>query len=687
MTVPRARSEHASDCFAGSGEPRTVFGTAFGHPRRKAVGESCPVVQRASLLVPYLMARSPLSHLDADAISEQAKKETRNREVHLPPISVFRWWARRTEAVNGAIVEAVAAEREGTLLVADPFAGGGTIPLAAALRGHRVYAQDLNPWAAEGLVAMFSLPRVAELEAGRDRLRVRVKDLLEKAYATQFADGEPAWVAHTFRVASACCSGCGERMRLFPYAMISLKERRERGGTECFLSCPRGHLFEGHTDAAADCPSCGQSTNPEARYTGRRKIDCPSCGKVSRLSTLSERGTWQWDAVLVERTSGARRELAVPTPREKRQADAPEWKSTRGLGAIPDGQETRVLLRHGFEQWNDLYPRRQQHVLTRLLEAVKDEKDDRVRAALRMALLGTVEMAGHISRWDRWYLKSYEGMASHRFNFTTLTVEPNVWGAQAAGRGTFLRRVDQLVRAANFLEERMGSVLEVEGPLSSDERRRKMRRELDVRVVRGSSERMLLTVGSADLVLTDPPYHDDVQYDELSLPFRAWAGLPTAHLVAEAVVNSATGKGNGNGRTAYRNLLSRIFSESRRVLADDGHLIFSYANRDPGAWIDLFWALQEAGFHASGFVIVHSENEMDLAKRGVRACALDLLMDLTPSPPSNAAHRPSESGREAEEVYLQAIGDFFLRVGRLDEGWENEMGVALADLSFLTQAK
>jgi len=30
-------------------------------------------------------------------------------------------------------------------MVSDPFAGGGVIPLAAALRGHRVYAQDLNP--------------------------------------------------------------------------------------------------------------------------------------------------------------------------------------------------------------------------------------------------------------------------------------------------------------------------------------------------------------------------------------------------------------------------------------------------------------------------------------------------------------------------------------------------------------
>lgn len=630
------------------------------------------------------MARSPLARLDARQISEQARRETRNREVHLPPVSVFRWWARRTEAVNGAIIEAASVGRDGPLLVADPFAGGGTIPLAAALRGHRVYAQDLNPWAAAGLAAMFSLPDPASLEAGRDRLRARVEGLLEEAYASTFSDGAPAWIAYTFRVGSAECPDCGERMRLFPYAMVTLKERRERGGTECFLACQRGHLFEGHSDRKAVCPTCGDATDPEARYTGRRVAACAVCRHEVKLASLAESGTWAWEPVFVERAYNGRRELALPTAQELKQADATTWKPARDLGPIPDGQETRVLIRHGFERWNDLYPRRQQHVLSRLLEACDDEADARVRVGLRMALLGTTEMAGHISRWDRWYLKNYEGMASHRFNFTTLTAEPNVWGLETAGRGTFLRRVDQLVRAARFLEERTGGELKVEGPLESEERRRVMRQGLHVRVVRGSSERMVLTAGSVDLVLTDPPYHDDVQYDELSLPFRAWAGLPTEHLEAEAVVNAAVGKGNGNGKTAYRNLLSRIFTEARRVLAADGHLIFSYANRDPSAWADLFWALQEAGLHAAGYEIVHSENETDLAKRGVRACTLDLLMDLIPQPSSEPTHRPSVREESDEERYLHVLGETFLQVGDLGEAWQAQMKQALSRCEFLS---
>ena len=101
---------------------------------------------------------SPLRHLDANEISARVRREVRNREVHLPPVSTYRWWARRTESVNGSIIDAVSRDHSGRMVVSDPFAGGGVIPLAAVMRGHKVYAQDLNPWAATGLAAMLALP-------------------------------------------------------------------------------------------------------------------------------------------------------------------------------------------------------------------------------------------------------------------------------------------------------------------------------------------------------------------------------------------------------------------------------------------------------------------------------------------------------------------------------------------------
>src|SRR6185295_5679337 len=246
----------------------------------------------------------------------------------------------------------------------------------------------------------------------------------------------------------------------------------------------------------------------------------------------------------------------------------------------------------------DIYPKRQRAVTEALLDLCKSAaSDEGTRNVLRMAVVGTAEMAGLLSRWDRWYLKSYESMAGHRFNFTTLTVEPNVWGTRLSGRGTVMRRLRLFAKAALWFESKKSKRLAVESPWLIDNCGKPLD-AVDARVVEGSSERMSLPGRSVDLVLTDPPYHDDVQYDELSLPLRAWARLSMEPLAGEAVSN---GSGAEIQKDNYRRQLASIFRETYRILRPDGHLMLSYANRDPEAWVHLFEALQEAGFRAVGF--------------------------------------------------------------------------------------
>jgi len=634
--------------------------------------------------------RSPLRHFDSAAVGLKVRREVRNREVHLPPISTYRWWARRTEAVNGSIIDAVSADRPGRLVVSDPFAGGGVIPLAAVMRGHSVYAQDLNPWAARGLASMLALPDPDALRDGIAALTQRVLASAQAAYGTVLTDGTPALVSHTFRVAVAPCTACGRGQRIFPHALISLTSRVERNLPEAFLACPHGHPFKGRCDVAAACPACGELTDPARVYTPRRVVTC-QCGHQDRLEDRAKATGLAWEVVLVERAGGGRRELSLPTPGELAAAEAEHAEPRMQLGSIPAGQETAVLRRHGFRSWGDIYPRRQRAMVERLLElAPSCSPDADVVAALKLAIVGSTEMAGHLSRWDRYYLKSYESMAGHRFNFTTLPVEPNAWGTTTSGRGTTLRRLVQLIKAAEWLKERTGG-LRVAGPIAAsaptvpallgqDVDGQSLDRP-DVLVVVGSSQRQLLPTGSVDLVLTDPPYHDDVQYGELSQPLQAWAGLISADSGGDAVVNRATGQLVAAG--SYTALLASIFRESARLLRDDGHLIFSYANRDPRAWAQLLEALQSAGLRAAGCTIVHSENETDHAKRNVRACTLDLLLDLVPvSSISVTKHRPTV-GDTAEEDFLGIVAEYVLAVGDLVGGWQEEFIEALSSAEFL----
>lgn len=167
--------------------------------------------------------------------------------------------------------------------------------------------------------------------------------------------------------------------------------------------------------------------------------------------------------------------------------------------------------------------------------------------ALTAAIIGSVEMAGLASRWDARYLKAYATVANHRFNFTTLAAEPNVWGAPGSGRGTVQRRLDHMARASLWMEERIGRVLDVE-ERPATAHRSPMAAGTDARMALGSSERLCLPAGSLDAVITDAPYHDDVRYAELSDLFRAWTGEDTGALTGDAIVRRHTGE---SGTEAY----------------------------------------------------------------------------------------------------------------------------------------
>lgn len=588
---------------------------------------------------------SILAMLDPEAVSEAARRESRNREVHLPPLSTFRWWARRTGAVNSAVLDAARpALGKDRLDVLDPFAGGGTIPLVALRAGHRVHARDLNPWAAAGMQQMLDLPRRDELESAYAVLGELAADTLRKAYATSMSDGEPATLAHAFRVAIGRCSACGAAQRQFPYSLLTLLSRKERERPECILACPAGHVFEGRTDRHCSCPTCERVTDPTALYTPRRYVTCSECGHSERLSDRAAADGWGWELVLVERAGAKRREFAVPTDAEARQA-SDGWEPQRNLGEIPQGAETNVLLRHGFARWQDLYPSRQRVVTETLLDLAAEASDDAsVVGALRMAILGTAEFAGHLCRWDRFYLKCNDATAGHRFNFTTFAPEPNVWGAGSIGRGTVTRRVRSMSRAAEWLEENVA--------------------DPDVQVECGDSAEIDARA-NFDLILTDPPYHDDVHYGELSLLFRGWAGLSMDPLEGEAATNVAVGL-NADG-ASYSSSLSRVLAACHGALRPGGRLVFSYANHEPGAWVALFAALQRAGFSAVACVSVHSENETDFKKRGVRSCTEDLLMELSREP---FAEGGGICGETPDDLFILTVMRLFEQVGFLEDEWE-----------------
>jgi putative DNA methylase len=323
---------------------------------------------------------------------------------------------------------------------------------------------------------------------------------------------------------------------------------------------------------------------------------------------------------------------------------------------IPDGVETAILRRAGFRCWTDVMPPRQ--LLTLLAAAdVVDGLDitDPIRARLRLALCGAVEMAGYLSRWDRYYPKAFEAMANHRFPALGLACETNLLGSR--GRGTIPRRFAASVAAARWTSKQMPNRAAARVRDASARRTRVGRGAL---LVRGSSERQLAAAASVDLVITDPPYFDDVQYAELASLLLNWARaldlIPSTvqlDLGAEAVINPP----RGAGVDEYRTLLTRVFTETTRTLKSQGRMLITFHNTDIRAWWALAQALSASSLTVVATAVSEAENADDHPKRNRNSFTKDLVLECSKLQAQNPfVLREIDAGDNPQERELRAIG-------------------------------
>jgi hypothetical protein len=104
--------------------------------------------------------------------------------------------------------------------------------------------------------------------------------------------------------------------------------------------------------------------------------------------------------------------------------------------------------------------------------------------------------------------------------------------------------------------------------------------------------------GALDLIVTDPPYFDNIAYSELSDFFLPWhQSLELTHQVQNGLPpGRLDARRNDEITTAsFQSRLTRCFDEIARTLKDTGLVIFTYQHKTPQGWGVLGKALAQAG--------------------------------------------------------------------------------------------
>ena len=536
------------------------------------------------------------------ALSRRVRKEQRNRECYSPTVSTYRWWARRSHALIGALLDRGCETLGPDLIISDPMAGGGTVAIEAARRGLRVHAQDVNPWATFGLKTTLLPSDSKLLGAAAQKLLGRLDAVASKLYTT--ANGEE--IITQLHVRKCLCSECGAANFLFPTTLVALDSRITSNPKSCWLGCTRcGQVHQASwPKGKSECPACGYvlaRSQSETKLVTNRLLRCSHC-RAEQILKGSDLRTGGWSSALTIIRTGATMHIR-PTMEGSESRIKSELGSRLNF-AIPKSGETAALIGGGFVNWSDLFPSRQLRLIDEALVALNQESmPTSIRHRLLLAVAGFAEMAGYACRWDPKYRKVYEVTANHHYSRVWLAAETNPVGQ--LGRGTLPRRLAAAIEAVRWFP---GS--------------RK------AKVTCASSKTQPIPTGTVDLVITDPPYYDSIQYAELSRLFRAFgSGLGFTWSNAVEKREAVTSRSLDCSHEEYVLRLTQIFGETNRTLKSSGRMLLTFHHSQTKAWEAMAQALRKSKFQIISVAVVHSENEKDFSKNNKKAITADAVFE------------------------------------------------------------
>lgn len=634
-------------------------------------------------------------------LSQLAERESWRKEIHRPIYHVHKWWAKRLGSVFRGILLGCVLPADATLSEAfyrshafdelsvfDPFMGSGTTIGEAHKLGFTAFGRDINPVAVRAVrTALGPMDRRAILTAFDDlsnTVGLRIRSL----YRSGDSRGQDCDVLYYFWVMQADCPGCEKQIDLFPSYIVARNAYPDRR-PEIQVLCPAcGEIFPCDRVAeAAECRACGHRFNPTVGPAKGAKAACQHCRSefpiIRAIAKHNSRPTFRLYGKLVLTPGGAKEYLPVT------QQDRDSFSECSRLLAeevengnvqlpslaLAHGHNTRQAMSYGFERWRDFFNDRQLLALGWLRRAIDEIPELATREALMTLFSGTLEFNNLFASYKGEGTGAVRHMFAHHILKPEKTpIEANVWGTSKSSgsfssllRGRLLRALDYR-SAPTEVTGRSGASRVCSPPLSG--RVQDLPQADGATVPRGiylscgDSAATSLATESVDLVVTDPPFFDNVHYSELADFFQAWREIGTG--VSQSTRHQAEVQDSDPIRFARK--LRDVFSECYRVLKADGLLAFTYHHSRDEGWASLAEAILGAGFRVVNSQPVKAEMSVATPKAQAKEpIQLDIIVVcrkghfINGGPPP-----PAEEGVRAARAKLQRLSNTGLTLSRND---------------------
>ena len=554
------------------------------------------------------------------------------------------------------------SEDSGTApMVLDITAGGGSIPFEAGRLGFRTIANELNPVAGLILRATCEWPQkygwelLENFQEVKGRFLERVRELTADLYPEeQQPEDEPGnqqnenvrakryvW-AYLF-ARTVKCPSCEGTIPLSPNWRLDSKGTGVRvvpdttSGTCSFEIVTRASDQSPGTvsraKAACPYPTCGATT--PAGYISTEA----QAGRLGhQLYCIIYRDSWYptTKSGRLSKRPKTFRGFRVPRPDddntegvEIQLAELVEsWERDNILPTeeVPHGDDQRPH-HYGMPRWRDMFSPRQLlahgYCVQAFHDLVDEDRDagklnENRKAAWCYLALGMDKLINTNSLHCRWHPNRQVVAGTFDRHDFGMKWSYSEMAIAIEGLG--------LEWALNDLDDCLRQLIQMSGHQQEDPSKGKL---MDMgqgetltappsRVIIGPAQDTDLPSSSVDAIIFDPPYHNNVNYAELSDFFYVWLKRTAGYVLGDSLmgphltdkVNEAIAsparfqeQAQGSGKSAsalatrdYENKMAEIFRECRRVIKPEGIMTVMFTHKSTDAWDALTVALIESGF-------------------------------------------------------------------------------------------
>jgi len=576
-----------------------------------------------------------------------------------PIYEMHKWWARRlginfrfllvASMTHASMSEKVISslyrrQCRPDLVVCDPFMGGGTSIVEASKMGMRTIGVDIDP------VAWFITRKELEsfdqrrFSAAVSTIEARVRGRIRQYYMTRLDDGRQVDVVYYFWVDYPRCPSCRRRFEAHPTFELARNEKKKSR----VVFCRECHSIRTLPLAQRKfrCSNCGSMTTLSKPPIVHGRYHCPNCDSEGNLRNLARPGrpidkklfaVEYWDPIKKTRDYSPARTYDLRLYR----AASEEYRLLGAQLRFPQeaipmkGRSDRRPIIFGYSRYSDLFNSRQLLCLSLIYQAILDVKDDKVREYLLLAFSDSLASNNMLCAYAFGYRKLTPLFGLHSYRHVSRPVEGNVWGT-IEGRGTFRRCLEKVIKGkdycANPFEFRYSHDGEPIRVFTGEKIECRITDSYDMweagksnclLVNRSSEDLGFIPDGSVDIVLTDPPYFNNISYSELSDFYWVWLKEGIANHAKHRRGQSSLHKKalyvsrlTESQVDRYADGLSRVFSECKRILKSDGRLIFTYHHNDRRAWESLATSLLVSGYRVVNVFPMLSEGRSGFHSSG-----------------------------------------------------------------------